>query len=116
MSAAASIALLTLIAQVESAGRTRVLLLDDCPNGLEGFYAPARNRIGLCGNIHSSDVTLIRTLILEATHRLQHFRQQELAAQLDAEQHVNAVEEQASTSDAHRFKNLCQLNRPLQGC
>ena len=55
MSAAAGIALLTLIAQVESAGQTRVLLLNDCPAGLEGFYAPSRNRIGLCRNNHSGD-------------------------------------------------------------
>ena len=55
MSAAAGLGLLTLIAQVEIAGHTRVLILDDCPAGLDGFYAPARNRIGLCHNNHSSD-------------------------------------------------------------
>ena len=95
MSAAAGIALLTLIAQVESAGQTRVLLLDDCPAGLEGFYAPSRNRIGLCRNNHSSDAALTSTLLHEAMHRLQHCRQPELAAQLDAEQHVEALEAEA---------------------
>ena len=95
MTAAAGIALLTLIAQVESAGQTRVLLLDDCPAGLEGFYAPSRNRIGLCSNNHSSDAVLTSTLLHEAMHRLQHCRQPELAAQLDAEQHVEALEEEA---------------------
>ena len=96
MSAAASIALLTLIAQVESAGQTRVLLLNDCPTGLEGFYAPLRNRIGLCRNNHSSDAALTSTLLHEAMHRLQHCRQPELAAQLDSEQRVDALEEEAS--------------------
>ena len=96
MSAAASIALLTLIAQVESAGQTRVLLLNDCPAGLEGFYAPSRNRIGLCRNNHSSDAALTSTLLHEAMHRLQHCRQPELAAQLDSEQRVDALEEEAS--------------------
>ena len=55
MSAAAGLALLTLIAQVESAGQTRVLLLNDCPKGLKGFYAQMRNRIGLCRNTHDAD-------------------------------------------------------------
>ena len=96
MSAAAGIALLTLIAQVESAGQTRVLLLNDCPTGLEGFYAPSRNRIGLCRNNHSSDAALTSTLLHEAMHRLQHCRQPELAAQLDSEQRVDALEEEAS--------------------
>ena len=96
MSAAAGIALLTLIAQVESAGQTRVLLLNDCPAGLEGFYAPSRNRIGLCSNNHSSDTALTSTLLHEAMHRLQHCRQPELAAQLDSEQRVDALEEEAS--------------------
>ena len=95
MSAAAGIALLTLIAQVESAGQTRVLLLDDCPAGLEGFYAPSRNRIGLCRNNHSGDAALTSTLLHEAMPRLQHCRQPELAAQLDAEQHVEALEAEA---------------------
>ena len=95
MSAAAGIALLTLIAQVESAGQTRVLLLNDCPAGLEGFYAPSRNRIGLCRNNHSSDAALTSTLLHEAMHRLQHCRQPELAAQLDSEQRVDALEEEA---------------------
>ena len=95
MSAAASLVLLTLIAKVESAGNTRVLLLDDCPAGLDGFYAPAHNRIGLCRNNHSSDAALNNTLLHEAMHRLQHCRQPELAAQLDAEQHVDALEEEA---------------------
>ena len=62
MTAAAGLGLLTLIAQVEIAGQTRVLLLDDCPAGLDGFYAPARNRIGLCRNNHSSDAALKSTL------------------------------------------------------
>ena len=96
MSAAASIALLTLIAQVESTGQTRVLLLNDCPAGLEGFYVPSRNRIGLCRNNHSSDAALTSTLLHEAMHRLQHCRQPELAAQLDSEQRVDALEEEAS--------------------
>ena len=95
MSAAAGITLLTLIAQVESAGRTRVLMLNDCPVGLEGFYSPARNRIGLCRNNHSSDAALTSTLLHEAMHRLQHCRQPELASQLDAEQHVEALEAEA---------------------
>ncbi len=95
MSAAAGITLLTLIAQMESAGQTRVLLLDDCPAGLEGFYAPSRNRIGLCRNNHNSDAALTSTLLHEAMHRLQHCRQPELAAQLDVEQHVDALEEEA---------------------
>ena len=95
MSAAAGITLLTLIAQIESAGQTRVLLLDDCPAGLEGFYAPSRNRIGLCRNNHNSDAALTSTLLHEAMHRLQHCRQPELAAQLDVEQRVDALEEEA---------------------
>jgi len=95
LSAAAGIALLTLIAQMESAGQTRVLLLDDCPAGLEGFYAPSRNRIGLCRNNHNSDAALTSTLLHEAMHRLQHCRQPELAAQLDVEQRVDALEEEA---------------------
>ena len=95
MTAAAGIALLTLIAQVESAGQTRVLLLNDCPASLEGFYAPSRNRIGHCRNNHSSDAALSSTLLHEAMHRLQHCRQPELAAQLDAEQHVEALEAEA---------------------
>ena len=103
MSAAAGIALLTLIAQVESAGQTRVLLLNDCPTGLEGFYAPSRNRIGLCSNNHSSDAALTSTLLHEAMHRLQHCRQPELAAQLDAEQHVEALE--AEARDLQRWGN-----------
>jgi len=80
LSAAAGIALLTLIAQVESTGQTRVLLLNDCPAGLEGFYAPSRNRIRLCRNNHNSDAALNSTLLHEAVHRLQHCRQPELAA------------------------------------
>ena len=95
MSAAAGITLLTLIAQMESAGQTRVLLLDDCPAGLEGFYAPSRNRIGLCRNNHNSDAALTSTLLHEAMHRLQHCRQPELAGQLDVEQRVDALEEEA---------------------
>ena len=80
---------------MESAGQTRVLLLDDCPAGLEGFYAPSRNRIGLCRNNHNSDAALTSTLLHEAMHRLQHCRQPELAAQLDVEQRVDALEEEA---------------------
>ena len=95
MSAAAGLGLLTLIAQVEIAGHTRVLVLNDCPAGLDGFYAPARNRIGLCRNNHSSDAALKSTLLHEAMHRLQHCRQPELAAQLNAAHHVEALEEEA---------------------
>ena len=89
------LALVTLIAQVESTGRTRVLVLNDCPTGLEGFYAPSRNRIGLCGNNHSSDSELSSTLLHEAMHRLQHCRQPELANQLDVAHSVQALEEEA---------------------
>ena len=96
MSAAAGLGLLTLIAQVEIAGHTRVLILDDCPAGLDGFYAPARNRIGLCRNNQSSDAALKSTLLHEAMHRLQHCRQPELVDQLDAEHSVNALEEEAT--------------------
>ena len=96
MSAAAGLGLLTLIAQVKIAGHTRVLVLDDCPAGLDGFYAPARNRIGLCRNNHSSDAALSATLLHEAMHRLQHCRQPELADQLDADHSVNELEEEAS--------------------
>ena len=95
MSAAAGLGLLTLIAQVEIAGCTRVLVLNDCPAGLDGFYAPARNRIGLCRNNHSSDAALRGTLLHEAMHRLQHCRQPELADQLDADHSVIALEEEA---------------------
>ena len=95
MSAAAGLGLLTLIAQVEIAGQTRVLVLNDCPAGLDGFYAPARNRIGLCRNNHSSDAALSVTLLHEAMHRLQHCRQPELADQLDADHSVIALEEEA---------------------
>ena len=95
MSAAAGLGLLTLIAQVEIAGQTRVLLLDDCPAGLDGFYAPARNRIGLCRNNHSSDAALKSTLLHEAMHRLQHCRQPELTDQLDNAHRVDALEEEA---------------------
>ena len=84
-----------LIAQVEIAGHTRVLVLNDCPAGLDGFYAPARNRIGLCRNNHSSDAALKSTLLHEAMHRLQHCRQPELAAQLNAAHHVEVLEEEA---------------------
>ena len=34
MSTAAGLALLSLITQIEAAGHTRVLMLDDCPDGL----------------------------------------------------------------------------------
>ncbi len=95
MSAAAGIGLITLIAQVEIAGHTRVLVLNDCPAGLDGFYAPARNRIGLCRNNHSSDAALKSTLLHEAMHRLQHCRQPALADQLDAAHSVQALEEEA---------------------
>ena len=84
MSAAAGIALLTLIAQVESAGHTRVLLLSDCPQGLKGFYAPARNRIGLCRNTHNSDQELRGTLLHEAMHRLQHCHQPKLETSMSS--------------------------------
>ena len=96
MSAAAGLALLTLIAQVESAGQTRVLLLDDCPKGLKGFYAPMRNRIGLCRNTHENDSELNSTLLHEAMHRLQHCREPEITHQIEAEHNVSALEEEAS--------------------
>ena len=63
---AAGLALLTMIAQVESAGQTRVLLLDDCPKGLKGFYAPTPNRIGLCRNTHHGDNELSNTLLIQS--------------------------------------------------
>ena len=89
------LALVTLIAQVESTGRTRVLVLNDCPAGLDGFYAPSRNRIGLCRNNHNSDAALNSTLLHEAVHRLQHCRQPALADQLDAANSIQALEEEA---------------------
>jgi hypothetical protein len=95
VSAALGLALVTLIAQMESAGRTRVLVLNDCPDGLQGFYAPSRNRIGLCRNNHSSDAALTSTLLHEAVHRLQHCRQPALADQLDAAHSVQVLEEEA---------------------
>ena len=95
MSAAAGIALLTLIAQVESTGQTRVLLLNDCPAGLEGFYVPSHNRIGLCRNNHSSDAALTSTLLHEAMHRLQHCRDPLLKDLLNADNSVNMLEEEA---------------------
>ena len=118
MSAAASIALLTLIAQVESAGRTRVLLLDDCPNGLKGFYAPERNRIGLCRNSHQSDSELRETLLHEGTHRLQHCRDPQLNDQLDADNGVDALEEEAMSLQRwgqHNFHSAADwLRRQLK--
>ena len=78
-----------------AAGQTRVLLLDDCPAGLDGFYAPAHNRIGLCRNNHSSDAALKSTLLHEAMHRLQHCRQPELDDHLDNAHRVDALEEEA---------------------
>jgi hypothetical protein len=95
LSAAAGLGLLTLIAQVEIAGHSRVLVLNDCPAGLDGFYAPVRNRIGLCRNNHSSDAALKSTLLHEAMHRLQHCRQPELDDQLDTAYSVDALEEEA---------------------
>jgi len=89
------LALVTLIAQVESTGRTRVLVLNDCPDRLQGFYAPKRNRIGLCRNNHSSDAAITSTLLHEAVHRLQHCRQPALADQLDAAHSVQVLEEEA---------------------
>ena len=59
MSTAAGLALLSLITQIESDGYTRVLMLDDCPDGLKGFYTPTHIRIGLCRQGHSSDGELI---------------------------------------------------------
>ena len=59
MSTAARLALLSLITQIESAGHTRVLMLDDCPDGLKGFYTPTNNSIGLCRQGHSGDGELI---------------------------------------------------------
>ena len=55
MSTAAGLVLLSLITQIEAAGHTRVLMLDDCPDGLKGLYTPTHNRIGLCRQGHSSD-------------------------------------------------------------
>ena len=72
MSTAAGLALLSLITQIESAGHTRVLMLDDCPEGLKGSYAPTHNRIGLCSQSHSCDGELTSTLLHETTLRLQH--------------------------------------------
>ena len=68
MSTAAGLALLSLITQIEAAGHTRVLMLNDCPDGLKGFYTPTHTRIGLCRQGHSSDGELISTLLHETTH------------------------------------------------
>ena len=121
MSAAAGLGLLTLIAQVEIAGHTRVLVLNDCPAGLDGFYAPARNRIGLCRNNHSSDAALKSTLLHEAMHRLQHCRQPALADQLDAELSLNALEEEATVlqrwGEQENSAAISWLRRQLkEGC
>ena len=96
MSAAAGLALLTLIAQVESAGHTRVLLLDDCPKGLKGFYAPMRNRIGLCRNTHGDDEEIASTLLHESVHRLQHCRQPQLETTLSSDALTEELEEEAA--------------------
>ena len=95
MSTAAGLALLSLITQIEAAGHTRVLMLDDCPDGLKGFYTPTHNRIGLCRQDHSSDGELISTLLHETTHRLQHCRRPELTAQLDMQHSVSSLETEA---------------------
>ena len=95
MSTAAGLALLSLITQIEAAGHTRVLMLDDCPDGLKGFYTPTHNRIGLCRQGHSSDGELISTLLHETTHRLQHCRKPELTAQLDMQHSVSSLETEA---------------------
>ena len=117
MSAAAGLGLLTLIAQVEIAGHTRVLILDDCPAGLDGFYAPARNRIGLCRNNHNSDAALKSTLLHETMHRLQHCRQPELETSLSSPAFTEELEEEAAAlqSWAHNdFANASQwLGRQL---
>ena len=95
MSSAAGLALLSLITQIEAAGHTRVLMLDDCPDGLKGFYTPTHNRIGLCRQGHSSDGELISTLLHETTHRLQHCRKPELTAQLDMQHSVSSLKTEA---------------------
>ena len=95
MSTAAGLALLSLITQIEAAGHTRVLMLDDCPDGLKGFYTPTHNRIGLCRQGHSSDGELISILLHETTHRLQHCRKPELTAQLDMQHSVSSLETEA---------------------
>ena len=95
MRTAAGLALLSLITQIEAAGHTRVLMLDDCPDGLKGFYTPTHNRIGLCRQGHSSDGELISTLLHETTHRLQHCRKPELTAQLDMQHSVSSLETEA---------------------
>ena len=93
---AAGLALLTLIAQMESTGQTRVLLLDDCPKGLKGFYAPTANRIGLCRNTHHGDKELSNTLLHEAMHRLQHCRQPQLETTLSSAAVTEELEEEAA--------------------
>ena len=95
MRTAAGLALLSLITQIEAAGHTLVLMLDDCPDGLKGFYTPTHNRIGLCRQGHSSDGELISTLLHEKTHRLQHCRRPELTAQLDMQHSVSSLETEA---------------------
>ena len=97
MSTAAGLALLSLITQIESAGHTRVLMLDDCPEGLKGFYTPTHNRIGLCRQSQNSDGELTSTLLHETTRRLQHCRKPELSAQLDMEHSVSSLETKAKT-------------------
>ena len=103
---------------MESAGRTRVLLLDDCPNGLRGFYAPARNRIGLCRNSHQSDAELRETLLHEGSHRLQHCRDPQLNDQLYADKGVDALEEEAMSLQRwgqHNFRSAADwLRRQLK--
>ena len=95
MSTAAGLALLSLITQIEAAGHTRVLMLDDCPDGLKGFYTPTHNRIGLCRQGHNSDGELISTLLHETTHRLQHCRKPGLTTQLDMQHSVSSLETEA---------------------
>ena len=95
MSTSAGLALLSLITQIESAGHTHVLMLDDCPDGLKGFYTPTHNRIGLCHQSHSSDGELTSTLLHETTHRLQHCRNPELTDQLDMQHSVSSLETEA---------------------
>jgi len=91
LSTAAGLALLSLITQIEGAGHTRVLVLNDCPQGLKGFYALTHNFIGLCRQSHSSDSDLISTLLHETTHRLQHCRNREINNEND----VSSLENEA---------------------
>ena len=95
MSTAVGLALLSLVKQIESAGHTRVLMLDDCPEGLKGIYTPIHNDIRLCPQGQSSDGESMSTLLHETTHRLQHCQKPKLSAQLDMEHSVSPLETKA---------------------